>query len=299
MFSIRSVVATIVLQVAIVCLFSLPVSGHEGLHEQIIAVTKQIRKSPKDPALYLKRAELYRLHEEWKNAEADLVRAERLDRNLTAVDLGWGKLWLDAKQFSKAHTALEKYLLKQPNSFEGAITMARVLAKLKTDTSINYFTKAIVLAPHDSAEIYLERTEVLATAGRIDEALSGLDEGIKKLGTLVTLQNAAIELEVRRRRYDLALERLDILAVAMPRKETFLLRRGEILLQAGRPCEARSSLIESQSGFDALPVPRKNVRAVRGQMVRIQALLNSESVRKCPLAGGRPQIPQSLSSTSR
>src|SRR5215210_140645 len=103
---------------------------------------------------WLKRAELYRLDEEWRNAEADLQKAHRLDPDLIVVELGRGKLWLDAKQVSKARTALEKYLAKQPDSFEGVITMARVLSKLKeTDNSIKYFTHAIVLAPRDSAEI--------------------------------------------------------------------------------------------------------------------------------------------------
>ena len=275
----------LVVSMGISFLFPFAVSAHDGLHEQIIAVSKKIRRSPTNPALYLKRGELYRLHGEWKSAESDFLRAERLNPALTAVALGRGKLWLDAKQFSRARTALDRYLLKQPESFEGTITMARVFAKLtETENSVKYFTQAIALAPNDAAEIYLERAEVLASTGKIEEALHGLDEGMKKLGGIVTLQMSAIDLELKRGRYDFALERLDNLAESMPRKESFLLRRGEILLQAGRPCEARASLIASQSGFDTLPVPRKNVRAVRSQMSRIQELLNTRAIKNCPVA---------------
>jgi predicted Zn-dependent protease len=262
--------------------FSVPVLAHDGLHEQIIAVTKKIRKNPKDAALYIKRAELYRLHAELRNAEADFLRAERLAGSEPAIDLGRGRLWLDAKQYSKARTALDKYLSKQPDGFEGVLTMARALAKLKdTEGSNRYFTRAISLAPQDSTEIYFERSEMLAAAGKVDEALKGLDEGITKLGPIVTLQMAAIDLELKLGRYERAVERLDKLAETMPRKESLLLRRGEILLQAGKPCEARASLIASQNGFDSLPPARKNVRAVRTNLTQLRALLSRPAVRDC------------------
>lgn len=256
--------------------------AHDGLHEQIIAVTKEIKKDPKNAALYLKRAELYRLHEEWKNSEKDFARAEKLDANLAVVNLGRGKLWLDAKQFSKAKLALENFLSKQPDSFEGVITMARIFAKLKqTETAVKYFTQAIALAPKDSAEIYLERAETLVSAGKIDEALRGLDEGTEKFGGLVTLQTAAIDLEVTRKNYDAALSRLEKLSATMPRKESFFLRRGEILLQAKRKCEARKSLLQAQEGYDSLSTFRKNVRAVKEQMAHLQKLLAKIPAKDC------------------
>ncbi len=271
------------LSLGILVVLSFPVRGHDGLHEQIIAVTKKIKSSPKDPALYLKRAELYRLHAEWKKSEADFNHVERLDPDLTIVNLGRGKLWLDSNRFSKARASLTRYLSIQPDSFEGVITMARVLTKLKeTDNAAKHFTRAIGLAPKDSVEIYLERADALRVAGQIDEALNGLDEGIGKLGGIVTLQMAAIDLEVKRGRHDLALVRLEKLMESMPRKETFLLRRGEILLQAGKPCEARDSLIASQSSFETLPPARRNVRAVRTQITRLRSLLDSLPVKNCP-----------------
>ncbi len=270
------------LSIGIIFLFSPIVSAHDGLHEQIIAVTKEIKKAPKNTALYLKRAELYRLHEEWKKSERDFDRAEKLKPNLTVVNLGRGKLRLDAKQFSKAKLALETFLAKEPDSFEGVITMARVFVKLEqTETAVKYFTQAIAIAPQDSAEIYLERAETLSSANKIDEALCGLDEGIEKFGELVTLQTAAIDLEVKRKNHDAALARLDKLSATMPRKESFLLRRGEILLQAERICEARTSLIESHKDFESLSPFRKNIRAVKEQLARLEKLLAKMPVKDC------------------
>ena len=256
--------------------------AHDGLHEQIIAVTKEIKKDSNNDVLYLKRAELYRLHEEWKKSEKDFDHAEKLKPNLTVVNLGRGKLWLDAKQFPKAKLALETFLAKEPDSFEGVITMARVFAKLKqTETAVKYFTQAIAISPLDSAEIYLERAATLRSANKVDEALRGLDEGIEKFGELVFLENYAIDVEITRKNYDAALARLDKLSATMPRKESFLLRRGEILLQAERICEARASLIESHKGFESLSPFRKNVRAVREQLARLENLLAKMPVKDC------------------
>jgi tetratricopeptide (TPR) repeat protein len=267
----------------IIFLFAFAIAAHDGLHEQIIALTEAIKKDPQNAALYLKRAELYRLHAEWKLSENDFSRAEKLDGKLApVVNLGRGKLWFDTKQFSKAKLALGKFLAREPKSFEGILTMARVCAKLgQRSAAVKYFSEAIRLAPADSAEIYLERAETFASAGRIDEAVRGLDAGIEKLGNLVTLQTAAIDLEVRRKNYDAALARLDQLAALMERKESFLLRRGEILFQAQRHCEARNSLLEARKLYDSLSDFRKKVRAVKEQITRLEKLLSKIPAKAC------------------
>ena len=256
--------------------------AHDGLHEQIIAVTKEIKKDSNNAVLYLKRAELYRLHEEWKKSEKDFDHAEKFKPNLTVVNLGRGKLWLDAKQFPKAKLALETFLAKEPDSFEGVITMARVFAKLKqTETAVKYFTQAIAISPPDSAEIYLERAATLRSANKVDEALRGLDEGIEKFGELVFLENYAIDVEITRKNYDAALARLDKLSATMPRKESFLLRRGEILFQAERNCQAQKTLLEARESYNSLSPFRQNVRAVKEQIARLQKLLAQIPAKNC------------------
>src|SRR6185503_1548367 len=72
---------------------SAPLFAHEGLHEQIAELTKRIEADPVNAALYLKRGELYRLHEELEPAMRDYDRAAALDSRLHSVDLGRGLLW--------------------------------------------------------------------------------------------------------------------------------------------------------------------------------------------------------------
>jgi len=270
------------LWLGIVFFFAANISAHDGLHEQILALTKKIKEDPTNAKLYLKRGELFRLHEEWRNAEKDFDQAEKLNPNLETVNFARGKLWLDAKRFVSAKNALGKFLAKQPRSFEGVLTMARVLASLKqTEKAVMHFAQAIALSPQDSAEIYLEQSQTLAAAGKIDAALRVLDEGIREFRQLIVLENYAINLEVKRRHYDAALTRLDKLAVTMPRKESFLLMRGEILLKAGKKCEARRAFTESLNAIEALSDFRKNVRTIQTMKTHLQKLLKQTPSKNC------------------
>jgi len=106
-----------------------------------------------------------------------------------------------------------------------------------------YYTRVIASLSQPTPEYYLERAKALEAVGEthIGEALRGIDEGIDKLGPLVTLQLYAIDLEVNRQHFNAALERLDVIAPWL-RPERHLQRRGEVLLRAGRVEEAQPRL---------------------------------------------------------
>lgn len=259
----------------VVCLTLLPsfTQAHEGLHEQIAAVTAKIKRDPKNASLYLQRGELHRLHHAWSRAAADYDRAARLQPGLTIVDLARGKMLFESGRFQRAKLVLDRFLTQQPNHFDAVMTRARVLAKLgSTAGAVNDFTRAIAQSP--DTELYLERAELLAKDGKhIDEALSGLDEGIKQLGPIVTLQLAAIELELRRQNYEGALSRLDLIAAQSERKEAWLVRRGEILKLAGRDEEARAAFNAALVAIESLPPARRQSRAVTELQVRARSAL--------------------------
>jgi predicted negative regulator of RcsB-dependent stress response len=81
----------------------------------------------------------------------------------------------------------------------------------------------------------------------------------------------AIDLELQRSNFVGALERVDTLAAQSARKETWLKRRGEILIQAGRPQEAREAFQQALAALRSLPPSRRNVPAM---MEMEQALLS-------------------------
>jgi tetratricopeptide (TPR) repeat protein len=245
--------------------------AHEGLHEQIEAVTAKIRRDPKNASLYLQRGELHRLHRNWRRAVADYDRAARLQPNLTIVDLARGKMLFESRRLQQAKVVLDRFLSRQPDHVEGFITRARVLAKMGARVqAAQDFTQALTTTPEP--ELYLERAQVLAEDERhIEEALRGLDEGIHRLGPLVTLQLLAIDLESRRKNYDAALSRLDLIAAQSERKEMWLVRRAEILRNAGRIDEARATFKAALVAIEALPPDRRQNRAVTALQLRARS----------------------------
>lgn len=249
--------------------------AHEGLHEQIVALTAKIKRDPKNASLYLQRGELHRLHRDWTRAAADYDRAARLRPDLKIVDLARGKMLFESGRFQRARLVLDRFLSQQPDHYEGLITRARVLARVGLRReAIEDFSHALAKSAVPDPDLYIERAQV--TAGdekRIDEALNGLDEGIKRLGPLVTLQLPAIDLELRRHNYDAALVRLDAVTAQSERKETWLVRRGEILKLAGRQEEARAAFNAALVAIESLPPERRQSRAVTTLQLRARSAL--------------------------
>ena len=256
-----------------ICIALIPslARAHEGLHEQIITITAKIKRDPKNASLYLQRGELHRLDRNWTRASADYDRAGRLQPDLTIIDLARGRMLFEAKRLRQAKLVLDRFLLQQPGHFEGLIIRARVLSRIGARLEATHdFTQALAIAAEP--ELYLERAQVLAGDEHYtQEALRGLDEGIKRLGPLVTLQLAAIDLELRRKNYDAALSRLDLISAQSDRKETWLVRRGEILKAASRTEEARIAFSAALSAIELLPPERRQNRSITALQSRARA----------------------------
>ena len=271
--------APFVLLAALLCaLLPSTARAHGDFHLVISEIDKQIEASPKDPELYIRRGELHRTHQDWDSAYADFDRAAVLAPKLDAIDFGRGRLFLEANWLQSAMRVLDRFLSRQTNHVEGYITRARVQAKLTQHVAAAAdFTRAIAFSPELWPDLFIERAQTLAAAGDnyFPAALEGIDEGIKKLGPLVTLQLYAIDLETKQKRYDGALARLDKIAKQSPRQETWLARRGEILQQAGRPGEAREAFKSALAAIAQLPPARRNVPAMLELEKRLQEQLKT------------------------
>ncbi len=256
-----------------------PALAHPAIEVQIAALTERIENDPRNAVLYLQRGELHRVHRDWDAAMADYARAARLDPDFDTLHLARGRMLLEAGWPKSAKVALDRFLAGQPDHAGGRVIRARILAKLgRHRAAAEDYTRAIVLTrspDQPKPEHYLERARALAAVGgaHLAEALRGLDDGIARLGPLVTLQLCAIELELTAKRYEAALARVDGIAAGAARKERWLARRGEILVQAGRPAEARAAFGQARAAIAALPPRRRATRAVAELEERIRTAL--------------------------
>ena len=249
------------------------VRAHGDFHTLITEANKLIDSLPNDPEGWIKRGELYRLHQQWEAAAADFEKAATLGAKQAALDLSWGRFWLDTNWPLSTRTAMDRLLAASPNHVEGRLLRGRALNRLgqHLDAAAD-FTKAIASTAEPGPDLFIERAQILAAGGPQESAaaLATLDEGIKKLGPLVTLQLTAIDLELKRKNYDAALERLDGVAAKSPRKETWLVRRGEVLMQANRPDEALKAYRDALASLQTLPAARRNVPAMAELEKRIR-----------------------------
>jgi tetratricopeptide (TPR) repeat protein len=253
----------------------LPGHGHADLLLLVEELSKDIEKDPKNAELYMRRGELYRSHMDFDQASADYDAAQRLNPAFDAVDLARGRLHLEAGWPLSAKAWLDRYLVKFPKD-PGALTaraQALTRLQLRLEASRDY-TMAIALSPDPGPELFIERAQALSNEGPeyIAEALHALDEGVKRLGQLVTLQLLAIDLELKQKNFDGALSRLDKVAEKSPRKESWLVRRGEILIQADRLEEAKKAFQSALAALESLPPTRRNVPA----MLELQRRIRTE-----------------------
>lgn len=249
-----------ILLIGVACVF-----GHGDLHLQIVEITKEIEKSPKNAELYMRRAELHRAHYDFDASQADYDYVFGLEPKFPMLDLARGRMFLDANWPLSSKTALDRFLTQHPGHGEGLAIRARALVKLNRRLeAAQDFTGAIAKLTEGRPELFLERAQALAAEGdqHVDEAIKGLDEGIQKMGPLVTLQLYAMDLETEHGRYDAALKRLEQMMAKAPRKETWLERRGNILRQAGKVAEARQSYEGALEAMKTLPPTRRNVPAM-------------------------------------
>jgi len=259
--------------VALSVIASTTAFGHGDLHERISAVTSEIQSEPNNAVLYLKRGELYGMHEEWAKAEADFNKAESLDPKLINVPLARSRILLARKRFKEAQSAVERYLSAQPKHSSALVIRAQALSGQKQFAqAAETWTQVIETTDRPDVEHFYERARALAAVGpgQTDAALKTLDDGLAKLGKVPTLGLYAIQLEVGRKRYDAALERLDAIIPKTGRKETWLELRGDILASAGRKDEAQKTYVQALEEMQALPARVRSTKASAGLEERLK-----------------------------
>lgn len=248
--------------------------GHGDVHEEIAALTKQIETAPADAQLRLRRGGLHRVHRDWAAAGADFDEALKLDPRLTAVDLARGEMLGEAGRADDAIAAFDRFLAQQPGRSEGYAGRARVLAHaMKWEPAAEDFSRAISLAPQPEPALFIERARALRSAGKLDDAIRALDAGIARLGPLITLMQPAVDFENEAGHTDAALARLAKIIDAAPRKERWLLRRGELLEKAGRPAAAREAFAAAHAALEAIPADRRATAAMQDLAKSIEAAL--------------------------
>jgi hypothetical protein len=97
------------------------------------------------------------------------------------------------------------------------------------------------------------------------------------MGPLVTLELQAIDLDSGLKRYDSALRRIDAVMARLQRKESWLVRKGQILKLAGREKESRAAYETALAAIEHLPAAHRNTRATLQLETTIRSALRADA----------------------
>ena len=247
----------------VICLFlECCLLAHGDLHDQIKQITKQLESEPKNALLYHKRGEMHRAHGEYSEALADYAVAETLDPKLDVVFLSRGRALSESEDFAASLKALDQFLTRQPNHIDAQWLRGRVLARLnRRDEAEKEFARVIAATEEPSPEQIIERAQNLERAERIDDALSCINAGIQRAGDFVTLEMEALNLELQLKHYDEAIKRLDNLIARAERKESYLVRKAEVLRQTGKDDLAQRCYSQALEAIVALPEIQRRLKS--------------------------------------
>jgi tetratricopeptide (TPR) repeat protein len=238
--------------------------AHGDLHLQIAELTQALKLAPHEAVLWHKRGELYRAHHDYDRALSDYARAERLDPELRVVALSRGRALYEAGRLLPAERSLSRFLEGAPQQVEALLLRARVRARLSRREAAELdFVAALGASIDPLPDLYLERAQNLASIGKTSEALDVLEQGKRRLGPLVTLDDAALELELSLKRYSAALARVDEMLSRVARQEHLLARKASILDLAGEGELARQVRVSALGQIEALPEAKQKLASTR------------------------------------
>jgi tetratricopeptide (TPR) repeat protein len=254
-------------------------AAHGPTHRAIEEISARIEAGGAKADDFLRRAELYRIERDWDAAERDYDRASRLDPQLSEVAVGRAALHLDRGRPAGAKASIDGFLSVHPDHSEALRIRAQAWIALGQPLeAARDLDRRIATVSRPTPDHYIERARLLAGCGDpfLSRAVRGLDEGIARLGPIVSLEFCAIELETRQGYFDSALMRLEAVAPQFDRKEILLERRGEILAVAGRVAEAREAYEAALAAVESGPSERRAGRATRELEARLRAILDSQ-----------------------
>jgi tetratricopeptide (TPR) repeat protein len=257
-------------------------SAHGGRDDHIASVDAQIASQPAGAALYLRRAELHRIYREFDEADEDYAQALALEPEHPEAVWLRARSKLEGGKAGVAISQLNAYLERFPEHASARLTRARALFAIGNSAqSAADYAIALAALPETPPELYIEQRDAQQSAGISWEIqLASIERGLRRLGPVPSLEDAALELELRAKRWDAALSRLERQASGAARQERWLYRRGLVLAQAGRADEALKAFRATLHEIDKLPPNLRNHRAtialadeVPREMAKLAALV--------------------------
>lgn len=240
---LRNIKVALVIGAAIVSSSS-AARAHPGVHHDIERITRVLEQEPKRADLLIERGVFFRMEGNFAASLADFDKAEALDAKNIDISAHRGMTLSAMRRDQDAERELSRFLSNGRASAPAFAERGLVRARLgRVDQAIDDYSKSLAISP--DVEIFVERSKLQEAAGKLNDAASGLREGVASTGGAVVLRDRLISIELARKNYDAAIRIVDDqIAVTQVRTEWFL-RRAMLLEAAGRNNEAHKSRLDA------------------------------------------------------
>jgi len=244
------------------CIFIIPIFPHGDLDKRIIEITKEIKVAPDSAYLYLKRGKLFLQHEDFNKSIKDLKKSKSLGYQTIEQKLLFAKAYKNLGEYEMSIAFCKDILSKNPKNVRAIKLKAQIyFSQSNFYKSALAFENVIRYSNQSLPENYVEASqawESLNTEEGFKRATSIIYKGINKLGPLMSLYSKLIDLAIKQKHYDSAIEtQLQIIKLS-PRKETAYYKLSDLYLLNNIPKNALESLNLAKAHFDKLPTRLQN-----------------------------------------
>lgn len=268
------------------CILASTAFGHGDTHERIETLNALLKTDPGHVDYLLERADIHRRHRNFDEALDDLNSAKVLAPTNDTVFYLIGLTLFERGDFDAAENALHTFIGRSPSNLRGHLAIAKVYTQ--QNRHVHAAREYELVISHQSTpnpDHYIARARSYMDAGtpHLMQALQGLEEGIALIGPLITFRRLAIEIEIAQGNYQSAIDRVDSILQDVDRKETWLVKKANILSSIGMNQEATQTFLLAERAIQALPNRNKKSPAVRALQKIIDTNLKSET----PVKDGR------------
>ncbi len=238
-------------------LISLSTFAHGDIHERIKAISKEIKASPNEPSLYLKRAELYIKHEDFRKSNRDLKKCNALGLDSDRIKLNYAINYRNLKHYVQALEYLDEILMLDVKNVKALKEKGNVLFdQKKYDEAAIFYEKVTEVATDANPDNFIEASkawELDDKIGSLARSKNIIVEGIDKLGDLMVFYQRLVQLNLLGGEYEQAIFNQTKIVDLSTRKEKALFQRALIYIESNDLNKAKSDLEQSYDLIESLP----------------------------------------------
>ncbi len=236
--------------------------AHDEVHHAIHELDHQIEAQPHQLDLYFLRGQMHQKNNHFNAAFSDFqtcqLLAKKQHKILPKPTLSLAKLCFQQELYYLALLFADKYISQtSPSNHTYAyITKARCYAQLNKEIKAKaLWEKVLATTPTPKPEYYLTTASIILKANNKDAtgAIQCLQNGIKKLGDIITLQTKIIEIAQQHQQYEVAITMLNYIIKNQKRQEKWLLQKANLLLAANQPQKAKQTYQQTLTAIQQLP----------------------------------------------